>query len=265
MNPWFRFYNEAIDDEKLRLLAYEDRWHFVALLCCKNLGILDENNDLMRRKVAVKLGLTVREAEEVIRRLAEVQLVDQGTWQPLAWEKRQFKSDNATARVKEWRKNKQFPECNNNETLHKRFSNGNVTPPDTDTDTDTDKEEPKTSSASGDAGQVFLTKKKRQLKSRQLEMFEKFWTAFDYKKDKANAADAWCDLRVSEQLFPKIIEGAEATARDRPDMVKAGRTPIYAQGWLSSRRWEDETSNGRGKTATQDDCRKYLDAIRAQQ
>ncbi len=86
-NPWFRFYNEAIDDEKLRLLAYEDRWHFVALLCCKNLGILDENNDLMRRKVAVKLGLTVREAEEVIRRLAEVQLVDQGTWQPLAWEK----------------------------------------------------------------------------------------------------------------------------------------------------------------------------------
>lgn len=264
MNPWFRFYNEAIDDEKLRLLAYEDRWHFVALLCCKNLGILDENNDLMRRKVAVKLGLTVREAEEVIRRLAEVQLVDQGTWQPLAWEKRQFKSDNATARVKEWRKNKQFPECNNNETLHKRFSNGNVTPPDTDTDTDTDKEEPKTSSASGDAARVFVTKKKRKLKGRQLEMFERFWTVFDHKKDKAQAADAWFDLHVTETLFSAIVLGAEATARERPDAIKAGRTPIYAQGWLSGRRWEDEIG-GKKESASSEDYSRYLDAIRAQQ
>ena len=56
--PWFRMYSEAVDDFKLRLLAFEDRWHFVALLCCKCQGLLDQGNEQMvRRAVAVKLGL----------------------------------------------------------------------------------------------------------------------------------------------------------------------------------------------------------------
>lgn len=41
-NPWLRLYTEAVDDEKLRLLAFEDRWHFIAILCCKGKGIIDE-------------------------------------------------------------------------------------------------------------------------------------------------------------------------------------------------------------------------------
>jgi hypothetical protein len=95
-NPWFRLYSEAVDDEKLRLLAFEDRWHFIALLCCKNNGLLDNttDNSLMRRKVAVKLGLDIRELSEVGRRLAEVGLIDADTLQPSKWEKRQFISDN---------------------------------------------------------------------------------------------------------------------------------------------------------------------------
>lgn len=98
-NPWFRLYTEAVDDEKLRLLAFEDRWHFIALLCCKGKNIIDEaNQDLMRRKIAVKLGLDPRTLDEVARRLAEVGLIDEQTLQPLAWEKRQCLSDNdATA------------------------------------------------------------------------------------------------------------------------------------------------------------------------
>ena len=58
--PWFRAYTEMVDDEKLRLLAFEDRWHFVALLCLKGQGVLDETGSLLFRKVAVKLGLDVR-------------------------------------------------------------------------------------------------------------------------------------------------------------------------------------------------------------
>lgn len=91
--PWFRMYHEAIDDEKLRLLACEDRWHFVALLCCKAKGILDEGGTLMRRKVAVKLGLSTNELDEVARRLDEVGLIDGATLQPLAWGSRQAQSD----------------------------------------------------------------------------------------------------------------------------------------------------------------------------
>lgn len=82
--PWFRLYTETVDDEKLRLLAFEDRWHFVALLCCKGSGLLDSGDDdsLLRRKLAVKLGLSVREFEEVAGRLSEVALIDAETLQP---------------------------------------------------------------------------------------------------------------------------------------------------------------------------------------
>ena len=126
--PWFRMYSEAVDDEKLRLIAFEDRWHFVALLCCKAAGILDgEDANLRMRKVAVKLGLDLRELGEVARRLDEVGLICKETLQPLAWDDRQFRSDSSTERVKAYR-----------EKL-KRHRNVSVTAQDTDTDTETEK------------------------------------------------------------------------------------------------------------------------------
>jgi hypothetical protein len=128
--PWFRMYAEAVDDEKLRLLACEDRWHFVALLCCKTKGILDEDSALLKRKVAVKLGLSTGELEEVARRLADVDLIDRETLQPLAWEHRQFQSDSSTERVKNYREKQR--------NAVKRFSNVSVTTQETETDTDTE-------------------------------------------------------------------------------------------------------------------------------
>lgn len=91
---WFRMWVDAVDDEKLKLLAFEDRWHFVALLCCKRKGMLDapDTAAMRDRKVGAKLGLADRERDEVRRRLMDVGLVDEN-WQPLAWGKRQFVSD----------------------------------------------------------------------------------------------------------------------------------------------------------------------------
>ena len=82
--PWLRLYTETIDDEKLGLLAFEDRWHFVALLCLKGQGILDKGYDknLLVRAAAMKLGLTVDELGDVVSRLAAVELVDKETLQP---------------------------------------------------------------------------------------------------------------------------------------------------------------------------------------
>lgn len=91
--PWFRAYTEMIDDEKLRLLAFEDRWHFVAIMCLKGQGVLDGNDPLMMRKAAVKMGLDLRTLEEVARRLEEVGLIDKETLEPLQWESRQMRSD----------------------------------------------------------------------------------------------------------------------------------------------------------------------------
>lgn len=126
-NPWFRLYSESVDDEKLRLLAFEDRWHFIALLCCKNNGILDEMQPtLMRRKVAVKLGLDLRELGEVARRLAEVGLIDQETLQPLAWDRRQFKSDKDNTAAE---RQKRYRESRKSNALRNGESNGDVTRP----------------------------------------------------------------------------------------------------------------------------------------
>lgn len=154
-NPWFRVYTELVDDEKIRLLAFEDRWHFIALLCCKGKGILDEpNKPLMRRKVAVKLGLDITTLDEVARRLAEVELINAETLQPLAWERRQFTSDHDRTNADRQRRfrekqkdNSSLPPDNGTVTDKKRENNGAVTDvsrlPDTDTDTDTEAEKEK--------------------------------------------------------------------------------------------------------------------------
>lgn len=129
--PWFRAYTEMVDDEKLRLLAFEDRWHFVALLCLKGQGLLDDGGPLMMRKVAVKLGLDLRTLDDVARRLAEVGLIDQDNLQPLAWDARQMKSDSSAERVKAYReRQKQVKQG------VEQARNATVTAQDTDTDTE---------------------------------------------------------------------------------------------------------------------------------
>lgn len=142
---WFRLYHRMVDDEKLRLLAFEDRWHFVALCCLKASGLLDEpDSDMRNRKIAVKLGIQVRELEEVSRRLRDVELIDENL-QPLAWNDLQYRSDNSTERVKKYREKQ-------GRNAAKRLRNVSVTGQETEAETDTEKKEPNGSSpASGDA------------------------------------------------------------------------------------------------------------------
>jgi len=42
--------------------------------------------------------------------------------------------------------------------------------------------------------EVYITQKKRKLSGADLSAFNIFWTAFDYKHDRARAADAWLDI-----------------------------------------------------------------------
>lgn len=104
--PWFRMWAEAVDDEKLRMLSFEDRWHFVAMLCLKCKGVLNEKDpQVIHRKIAIKLGLDLLECETVMKRLVTVGLLN-SKWQPTNWSKRQFKSDSSTSRVQQFRKRK---------------------------------------------------------------------------------------------------------------------------------------------------------------
>ncbi|MFI0458550.1 MAG: hypothetical protein ACH254_13190, partial [Candidatus Thiodiazotropha endolucinida] len=69
-------------------------------------------------------------------------------------------------------------------------------------------------SASGDAvtddavtddvgsGGFYITKRKRRLKGQQLEWFNQFWETFNFKKGRAEAADAWLNLKITGEQVP---------------------------------------------------------------
>lgn len=125
-NFWFRMYSEAVDDDKLRLLDFEDRWHFVAILCCKTQGVLDCHPETLERRVAVKLGLQLRDAGEVKRRLMEVDLVDEN-WQPVNWDKRQPPSDIDPTNSERQRRFREKKRQEKSETQEKSTSSSEVT------------------------------------------------------------------------------------------------------------------------------------------
>ncbi len=140
---WFRAYSNIVDDDKLRLLAFEDRWHFVALCALKSSGLLDEPDSPLRsRKIAVKMGVQLRELDEIARRLQEVGLVGK-TLNPLKWNDLQYRSDNSTERVKKYREKQH---CNG----VKRFSNVSETFQETETETEREVLSSKDDSSSGD-------------------------------------------------------------------------------------------------------------------
>ena len=130
--PWFRMYSEFASDPVIQALAFEDQRHYVVLLCLKCNGTLDRDITATNRNRIIYrgLGLDPATAEEAKRRLCEMALIDDN-WNPIGWDKRQYKSDLSTQRVRKSRKTKK--PGNVSETLHGRFGNG----PDTDTDTDT--------------------------------------------------------------------------------------------------------------------------------
>jgi hypothetical protein len=122
---WFRLYGETVDDAKLKLLAFEDRWHYVAILCCKAQGIVDNTKpEILDRIMAAKLGLAVRELDEVRRRLKEVDLISDD-WQPSGWDRRQYTSDDSSARVRKFREKR--AEEKKTETDSEADTEGSVT------------------------------------------------------------------------------------------------------------------------------------------
>ncbi len=108
--------------------------------------------------------------------------------------------------------------------------------------------------AGNDQEEFYLTKKKRKLNGKRLVTFNRFWSAFDYKKGKADAADSWIDIpQLTDTLVNEIYEAAKVEAKNRSKIISEGRTPIFPQGWLTARRWEDESATELFDVKTQED------------
>lgn len=207
MATWFRCYSDIADNYKLKMLAYEDRWHYIALLSCKSLGMLDgKRPEFVFRTVAMRLGLTTNELEEVARRLAEYHLIEQKTLQPVGWDERQFISDNSTERSRKCRINKKS--CNVAATPMQRNCNGPET--DTETDTETTIREPKG--------------------------FAEFWSAYPKKIGKGAAEKAWKKNKPPVQKVLDAIEQQKSSPQWTKDKGQFIPNPAT---WINQSRWED--------------------------
>lgn len=128
-NQWFRMYSDFLNDPKMISLAFEDQRHFIGILALKSDGTLDQECDekLRERIIAQRLWIDYAILSDVKKRLVNAGLIN-NSWQPLAWEKRQFVSDSSAARTRAYR------------DRLKRHGDVTVTPPDTDTESDTESE-----------------------------------------------------------------------------------------------------------------------------
>jgi len=119
---WLRLYTEIINDLKIATMSEKYRWRYIALLCIhRNNGEKLPNDEQIAFILRLKLSEWLRTKEEFQKRnLLENDKIH-------GWQKRQFISDNVTARVKIHRQK---------ETLQKQKCNVSETPSETETDTD---------------------------------------------------------------------------------------------------------------------------------
>jgi len=130
---WFRTYAEIINDPKLLLIAPSDRWYFIGILAMKCSAVLDKTPpEKLDRVICQQLRLTNDEWNECSRRLRDEGLID-SDYQPINWNKRQFKSDTSSDRVRKHRL--------------KLLRNVSETPPETETETEAETDKTLTQSS----------------------------------------------------------------------------------------------------------------------
>ena len=241
--PSFQFYpGDARRDAELHMMSFQSRGVWWEMICCmwdaKERGKLFGTSEQLCRL----LGCTPPELQTAIHELSVTKTADVTVCDDFITviNRRMFKAakerQQARDRMERYRERKKS----------KRKGDDDITPPSSSSSSSSCNSNTVTKniSASGDAvdgEKFFLTKKKRKLSGKRLETFNRFWDAFNHKHGKAEAADAWLDIpTLTEATVAAIIDAAKKEAERRKNVIAQGKTPKWAQGWLSGRRWEDE-------------------------
>ena len=99
---WFKLYTELAQHPRLRILAFEDRWHYVSLMCAKADGTLEQDAALRDKMLGVHLGLSAVEMDAVKDRLMDVDLIT-SDWDIINWEDKQSSDATGAARKRRQR------------------------------------------------------------------------------------------------------------------------------------------------------------------
>lgn len=189
MSRWFRLYDEVLDDPKVQRLDGETfkGWINVMALASRHGGKLPAIPD-----IAFALRIGEDAARTLVERLLNGGLVDKlsggadgYTYAPHAWDKRQYKSDNSSERVKRYRQ---------------RSKAVTETPPDTDADTDVTLSKDSDAGASPD--KVFWDSAKAYLGKSKAGMIGK-WVR-DYGRDATAKAITAAQIERAVDPVPYI-------------------------------------------------------------
>lgn len=208
---WFKLHNDIIHDPKVRCLAFEDRWHFVALMCLTNDGTLDEPIEFRHQLMEIELGLTGIDLSNLKQRLQRLGLINDD-WKPRNWDKRQESKD--TTGAERQRRYREAQKASKRDAQPLR--NGSVTSP---LRTEEEVEE-----------EYIAQKNAREI---NIE-FDEFWRLYPRKVGKKNAQTRWTRLtnKSREEVIEFLIKKPYAD-RDK------NYTP-HGDTFLSKRFWEDD-------------------------
>ena len=215
---WFRLYTDILDDPKMYELS---EFEFAMMIKMMALASkLDDGGRIAISDLALK-GLVCsstrgRTAIQVLPTLHRLNIISSPKlpFAFLNWEKRQYKSDDSSVRVKKHRE-------------MKRYSNDDVTPPDTDTDTDTDK----------DLKPIVRPPLNH-------DFFERFWSQYPRKEKKKNASEAWARLKLTDEDFSLVMASLSRQKMSDQWIRDGGKFIPHPTTWLNGRRWEDEGIQG---------------------
>lgn len=224
MKPWFKLYNEILDDPKVQRLepALFKTWVNLLALACRHDGRLPD-----MPKIAFILRMGDEEAQTAVAALIDAELIDVNE-QCLTmhnWEHRQ-RSDTSTERVRRYREKNQIDKRDSVSSV----SETHVTPLDregegereyTGSSLRSDPPPPRSGEAS-----AFPP-----------GSFEAFWTAYPRKVGKDAASRKFDAIRRSRRVsFDEIMAGLNR-------YVAAKRSDVdwcHPTTWLSQGRWADE-------------------------
>ena len=216
---WFRLYNDIVDNHKIRMLAFEDRWHFIAIMACHSQE-LGGGDEFFERSLAIKLGVQVRELEEIQRRLMDVNLID-ANWIPKGCDDRQFLSDDRQARVKKYREKQRLSK---GVTDVKRDCNVTVTVQETETETETESEQKQNKSIVNQERKIILAR----VAALGIDM--DLWNEYLRTRKRLKASNSPRGLKVLLTEIEKLVKlGEDATELVERSNSNGWKT-VYAVG-----------------------------------
>ncbi len=162
---WFRVYSELLDDPKQAAMSDRTFRIFILLLCIACEQDKDGRVELSEKEIAWRMRMDIRSVRSSLADLRELGIISPIDHGEIAkrsprdrpnslgevfsnWQKRQFRSDDVSERVKRHRERKETEKETFHETLQETLV---VTPPDTDTENNYKKRDlpPPSSSSNG--------------------------------------------------------------------------------------------------------------------